>query len=57
MKPHKKRSGQWFRINANITYRIGWLLLYTVPMNINGYVPFLTNMLDTIVRWVNMLTK
>ena len=25
-------------------------LLYIVPMNINGYVPFLINMLDTIVR-------
>ena len=32
-------------------------LLYTVPMNINGYVPFLINTLDTIVREVDMLIK
>ena len=25
-------------------------LLYTLPVNINGYVPFLINTLDTIVR-------
>ena len=25
------------------------LLLYTLPININGYVPFLINILDTIV--------
>ena len=25
-------------------------VLYTLPLNINGYVPFLINMLDTIVR-------
>ena len=25
-------------------------ILYTLPMNINGYVPFLINTLDTIVR-------
>ena len=25
------------------------LLLYTVSMNINGYVPFLINTLDTII--------
>ena len=26
------------------------LMLYTLPMNIDGYVPFLINFLDTIVR-------
>ena len=28
----------------------GLIVLYTLPMNINGYVPFLINTLDTIVR-------
>ena len=27
------------------------MLLYTVPMNINGYVQFLINTLDSIMRW------
>ena len=35
-------------IHSDHTYT----LLYTVPMNINMYVPFLINTLDTIVRWV-----
>ena len=26
------------------------LLLYTLPMNINGYAPFMISTLDTIVR-------
>ena len=30
-------------------------LLYTVPMNINGDLPFLINTLDTFVRGINML--
>ena len=30
---------------------------YTQPMNVNGYVPFLINALDTIVMGVNMLIK
>ena len=36
-----------------------WLsfVLYTLPMNINGYVPFLINTLDTSMTGVNMLTK
>ena len=29
-------------------------MLYTEPMNINGYVPFLINTLDTIVSWVKI---
>ena len=28
-----------------------------IPMNINGYIPILINMFDTIVRGDNMLTK
>ena len=31
-------------------------MLYTVPMNMNGYVPILINTLDTIVRGGNLLT-
>ena len=31
-------------------------LLYTLPVNSNGYVLFLINMLDTIVRKGNLLT-
>ena len=27
-------------------------VLYTVPMNINAYVSFLMNTLDTVVWWV-----
>ena len=33
------------------------MLLQNVPMNINGYVPFLINKLDAIMRGGNMLTK
>ena len=28
-----------------------WTLLYTLPVNLNGYVQFLIITLDTIVRW------
>ena len=34
-----------------------WILLYTIPMNINGYILFLINMLDTVVRRIDMLIK
>ena len=32
-------------------------LLYTIPMNINGYVPILINTSDSIIRVGNMPTK
>ena len=32
-------------------------MFYTLPMNINGYVPILMNTLDTIIREGTMLTK
>ena len=31
-------------------------VLYTIPMNINGYIPILINTLHCIVRGNNMLT-
>ena len=31
-------------------------VLYTLPMNTNGYVPFLINVLESIVKFVNMPT-
>ena len=41
--PHKKRQ-------TNIHSHFTCHLSYTVPMNINEYVPILINTLDTIVR-------
>ena len=35
-----------------LLYQLTWLL-YSLPININGHVPFLKNMLDT-VRWVKI---
>ena len=32
-------------------------LLYTIPVNINGYVPFLINTLETIVRGKHILCR
>ena len=40
-----------------ITKMALWILLSTVPININEYARFLINKLDTIVRWMNMMTK
>ena len=37
-------------VYCNYEPTINFFVLYTIPMNINGYVPFLINMLDTIVR-------
>ncbi len=34
------------------TENLAHLLLYTLPMNSYGYIPFLMNTLDTIVGWV-----
>ena len=32
-------------------------MLYTIPMSNNGYVPFLINILDTILRGLNTLSQ
>ena len=54
------------RMLFNLKKCLGWIvndiskkisLLYTIPMNINRYVPILINKLDTIVRGGIMLTK
>ena len=50
-------SSIWLVDSYGISNLVGYLmpnpvytLLYTVPMNINGYVPIFINTLDTIVK-------
>ena len=46
----------WSNVKVALAYmQLGHVIYPTV--NINGYVPFLINTLDTIVRGGNLLTK
>ena len=44
-------------VTNDLSIKLSIYLLYTLPRNINGYVPFLINRLDTILRWVFLLSS